>query len=79
MAGQRWPIPPRFPWEKLYIGTVLGADNARPRERIEAVRAVLLVRLLDLTNGAEHEAELKAVEDGLRTLAALKRERLING
>jgi len=45
----------------LYIGTVLGADNARPRERIEAVRAVLLVRLLDLTDSAEHD--LKAVED----------------
>ena len=29
MAGQRSPIPPRFPWEKLYIGTVLEADNAR--------------------------------------------------
>ena len=37
------------------------ADNARPRERIEAVRAVLLVRLLDLTDSAEHD--LKAVED----------------
>jgi len=53
------------------------ADNARPRERIEAVRAVLLVRLLDLTDSAEHA--LKAVEDGLRNFATLKRERLANG
>ena len=79
MAGQTSPTLHRFPWEKLYIATVLEADNARLRERIEAVRGVLLVRLLDLTDSVEHEGELKAVEDGLRTLAALKRERLING
>jgi hypothetical protein len=78
MAGQTSPTLHRFPWEKLYTATVL-ADNARLRERIEAVRGVLLVRLLDLTDSVEHEGELKAVEDGLRTLAALKRERLING
>ena len=40
---------------------------------------MLLVRLLDLTDSVEHEGELKAVEDGLRTFATLKRERLANG
>ena len=73
MTGQRSPIPARFPWEKLYIATVLEADNARLPERIKEGERTLLVRSLELKDSAEHEAELQAIEDAL---AVLKRERL---
>jgi hypothetical protein len=76
MTGQRSPIPPRFPWEKLYIATVLEADNARLPERVKEAEETLSVRSLKLKDSAENEAELRAIEDALRTLAVLKRERL---
>ena len=41
MTGQRSPIPDRFPWEKLYIGTVLEADDARKPERIKIAEETL--------------------------------------
>jgi hypothetical protein len=76
MTGQRSPIPARFPWEKSYIATVLEADNARLPERIKEAEETLSVRSLNLKDNAENEAELQAIEDALRTLAVLKRERL---
>jgi len=76
MTGQRSPIPARFPWEKLYIATVLEADNARLPERVKEAEETLSVRSLNLKDSAENEAELQAIEDALRTLAVLKRERL---
>jgi len=77
MTGQRSPIPPRFPWEKLYIGTVLEADAVRKPERIKIAEEMLVARSLELKDNAEHEEESQAVKDALRILAVLKRERSI--
>ena len=76
MTSQRSPIPPRFPWEKLYIGTVLESDAARKPQRIKIAEETLVARSLELKDNAEHEEEFQAVEDALRSLAVLKRKRL---
>ena len=74
MTGQRSPIPPRFPWEKLYIGTVLEADAVRKPERIKTAEEMLVARSLELKDNREHEEESQAVEHALGILAVLKRE-----
>ena len=76
MTGQRAPISARFPWEKLYIGTVLEADAVRKPERIKIAEETLVARSLELKDNAEHKEEFQAVEEALRSLAVLKRERL---
>ena len=53
MTGQRSPIPARFPWEKLYIATVLEADNVRKPERIKIAEETLVARSLELKDNAE--------------------------
>ena len=68
MTSQRSPIPTRFPWEKLYIGTVLEAGAARKPQRIKIAEATLVARSLELKDNAEHEEEFQAVEDALSQL-----------
>ena len=76
MTGQRLPIPTRFPWEQLCVGTGLKTDHARQPERIKIAEETLVARSLELKDNAEHEAEFQAIEDALRNLAVLKRKRL---
>jgi len=65
----------RFFWEQQYTATVLETDEVRLGVRVKILEAILLMRLLDLTGAPEDQEESKAVENALRNLAALKRER----
>ena len=76
MTGQHSPFPTRVLWEPLCVGTRLKTDPARQPERIKIAEETLVARSLELKDNAEHEEEFQAVEDALRRLAVLKRERL---
>ena len=76
MAHQSEPLPPLHDWEPLCIAAVLETDNTRLGDRIREVEKELKLRLSVLTIGSAHEAERKAVQDALRSLAVLKAERL---
>lgn len=68
-----------FPWEQPYMAAVLETDNNRLRERIRVAEETLSFRLIGLTDHAEHEAEVHALENALEALTRLKRERLNQG
>ena len=51
-------------------------DDSRLVDRIELAEGTLLARLLDLTNCEEDQEEIVAVEDALRAIRILRRERL---
>jgi hypothetical protein len=62
--------------EGVYEAAVLEANDSRLEERIGVAEEALMARLLDLTDGQKHAVELRAVEDALKSLRGLKRERL---
>jgi len=65
-----------YSWEGVYEAAVFEANDSRLEERIGVAEEALMARLLDLTDGQTHAAELRAVEDALKSLRGLKRERL---
>ena len=69
--------PPRtlFAWESEYYRTVLEKDDVRLAVRVKTLEGKLLLRLLDLSGDPEEEEELMAVEEALRALAILKKDR----
>ena len=64
-----------FAWESEYYDMVLENDDVRLAERMETLEGTLLLRLLDLSGDLEDKEELMAVEEGLRALALLKKDR----
>jgi hypothetical protein len=64
-----------FPWERVYADTLVEINDERLVVRIKTMEAVLLMRLLDLTEHPKHAVELQAVEEALCALAVLKKKR----
>ena len=67
---------PRFPWERDYRAAALETDDTRLPDRILSAEKTLMARFLELTNRAEDELEIEAVEHALKVIHLLKRERL---
>ena len=65
----------RFSWEEVCTAAALETDHARIGDRIKVEEGTLMARLLELTKVPEHEAEIKALEDALKGMLDLKRER----
>ena len=68
--------PSRFLWEPAYIAVLLEKENARLAERIKAAEEMISTRLTALTNRENHAQELRAIENTLKALNTLRRERL---
>jgi hypothetical protein len=65
----------RFSWEEVCIAAALETDHTRIEERIKVAEGTLMARLLELPIGPENLPEIKALEDALKAMLDLKRER----
>lgn len=70
------PITTRYNWELLYEAAFLNADSLQILSRTAVAKKRLMARLHILTTSAEDEMELFAIQEALRSLAVLERERL---
>jgi hypothetical protein len=61
-------------WENNYIAAILETDETRLRERIQAVKEMIAVRMNEL--GADGMPEREALSKALAGLSQLERERL---
>lgn len=68
----------RFPaWQRAYEATLQTTDQAALFKLVEVAESAMLVRR-DLLNGvSSHTDERNALEDALRVLAGIKKERLL--
>jgi hypothetical protein len=62
-------------WQKPLLEAVLELDMEKLPARVSAAERAIFDRLRAITRGAEHHAELQAMEDALATLRVLKRNR----
>ena len=65
----------QFSWEEVCTVAALETDHARIEERIRVAEGTLMARLLELPRVREHQVEIKALEDSLKAMLDLKRER----
>jgi hypothetical protein len=65
----------QFSWEEVCTVAALETDHARIEERIRVAEGALMARLLELPKVPEHQVEIKALEDALKAMLNLKRER----
>jgi hypothetical protein len=66
----------QYDWQKQYLAAVLETDNGRIKNRIEEAQAAIRARMEEL--GKDHMStaeERTAIEDALRGLGVLSRER----
>jgi hypothetical protein len=65
----------RFSWEEACRLASVETDHGRIEERISVAEGSLMARLLALPKVPEHQVEIKALEDALKAMLNLKRER----
>ena len=66
-----------FPWEEHYVKAVLEPDHARLEDLINRAEEAILSRSFRLKGRLGHTIELQLVEDALRNLIVVRRERLV--
>ncbi len=64
-----------YPWEEHYARALLEMDHVRLQPLIQRAEEAILSRSFQLKGRLGHTIELKLVEDALRSLIVLKRER----
>ena len=75
--GAQPSLPPlKFPWQTSYLAAVLETDNSRLTERIRLAEEQITSRMSTVTTDERDEDERVAINDALRGLTVLKRERL---
>ena len=65
----------QFSWEEVCTLAALETDHARIEERIRLAEQTLMARLLELPKVPEYQVEIRALEDALKAMLNLKRER----
>jgi hypothetical protein len=69
--------PLRFPaWERAYAATLRATDTNALFKLVEIAETAIRVRRDRLTGSIAHQAEQRAIEEALRTLLLIKKERL---
>ena len=63
-------------WEQFYFDAILETDDQRMRERIEAAEDAISRRLVGLNHGEDHYVEIQEIENAMKGLHSLRRERL---
>ena len=63
-------------WEQFYFDAILETDDKRMRERIETAEEAISMRLVGLTQKKSDLAEVLEIENALKGLHTLRRERL---
>jgi hypothetical protein len=76
MSAQPSSATFKFPWEAAYLAAILETDESRLQARINVSEEQILARRYFLTKCEDYDAEKLAIQDALRALAVLKRERL---
>ena len=66
-----------FPWEEHYARALLEMDHARLQPLIQRAEDAILSRSFQLKGRLGHTIELQLVEDALRNLIVVRRERLV--
>ena len=77
MAAQHLPLDSR--WEKLYVAAILETDDERLPQRIRAAEEAISMRLKTLPHKESRLAEIQKIENALKGLNTLRRERLQRG
>ena len=72
----RRQLPLSFPWEKFYVAAILETDDQRLPERIRDADQAISTRIVALTQSEDHVAEILEIENALKGLRVLRRERL---
>ncbi len=68
----------RFPsWQPAYEAALHSTDTRALFKLVEVAESVMLVRRDLLSGDSRHHAELYALEQALRMLAVIKKERLL--
>ena len=65
-----------FGWEKAYLAAVLETEDRLLCRRIEDAEYALALRLTVLTGSERHCGEVREIENALKGLRTLRRERL---
>jgi hypothetical protein len=70
-------IPYDYPWEEHYARALLETDHVRLQPLIQRAEEAILSRSFRLKGRLGHTIELQLVEDALRNLIVVRRERLV--
>jgi hypothetical protein len=66
-----------FPeWPLKYQEALLEADPKKLSERVAETEAAIVERLQDLSDAQEGQAERQAIQDAIRALRVIKRDKL---
>jgi hypothetical protein len=69
--------PPRFPaWQREYEAVLSETDTRALFKRVEIAEAAILTRRDALEGSSDHHSERQAMEDALKNLREIKRDRL---
>ena len=66
----------RFSWEASHLAAILETDDRHLAERIRTAEDMLSARLIALKEPERHIVELRAIENALKELNIMRRERL---
>jgi hypothetical protein len=64
------------PWKVAYRAAALEPDDALLEKRISTARALMTSRLIELISAQKNIGEIRAIQKALKTLVAIKWERL---
>ena len=67
----------RFPdWQNQFEAALLEADAKKLPQLVEAAEAAMFLRMQGLVNNPDGHAEREAIADAMRTLRAIKTEKM---
>jgi hypothetical protein len=68
----------KYKWQPEFQEAVVEVDRKKLIEKIQKFETAVFVRLQELKSSSDHHAEREAIADAASTIAALKKNKLLN-
>jgi len=77
VGSTKHSFKPKFPdWQNEFEAALIEGDPRKLHERVQAAEAAIFLRWQDLFYNSDGHVELEAIRDAMRTLRAIKTERM---